>query len=379
MNYPNLNHSVYSERRLKALRIKNEIDVVLNMKGISLQPEQIEILFIETGGIGRQMDSWLAGTYTATAIPNILQYYESETQFRSVVNMLYVNFVKILGQFPWSSIGIKFSETRTLDIQLQTLRRWEDLGLLYYDSNRFQYELLFPCHMNVLKMYLDDSSTNGMQYVALETTLRGWEGYGSAGQVLESFILQRMVLRRITPFDELEWTYCEKKLSFSPQSKDDDSTMALRNCTLESLVGKVFGMKKDSGVDAVQFQRHLDINCIDVTLTQIKTGEISKKISKGNDRSRDASTYFMVIQHKAELGWMNLKKELMKTFAGVEFKLSRLVLITNKSIELEVQDIKEVRIDNTSIPLELFGKEDFEEAFKDDLLRCNLLTGNKYQ
>jgi hypothetical protein len=100
---------------------------------------------------------------------------------------------------------------------------------------------------------------------------------------------------------------------------------------------------------------------------------MGKQISLGTNRSTDGSKYFHAIRNCVEHGWKKLKEELAKKFKGVQFKLSLFVLITNKDIVKAVADLTEVSIDGDIVPLEFFGKDKFDEIFKEDMLKCNLL------
>jgi hypothetical protein len=150
-----------------------------------------------------------------------------------------------------------FGELRELNISMNAIRNWEDLGLLYHNSGKAQYELLFPCHMDSIRRYLNDTSSRiRLQYLALETTLRGWEGYGSA--VLEPFIINRMISKHISPFHDSILTYSEDELSVREKTNNDsNSHIHIASLQLDNLVHRIFGIKKDFGIDTVQFQKKL--------------------------------------------------------------------------------------------------------------------------
>jgi hypothetical protein len=76
--FPNLNHSVYSERMLKPLRNQVDVDQVLAVKKKILTPANCAVMFRETGGIGRYIDAWCNGSYTSNMVPDILRYYEND-------------------------------------------------------------------------------------------------------------------------------------------------------------------------------------------------------------------------------------------------------------------------------------------------------------
>lgn len=72
-NFPDLNYSVYSERRLSPSRTKEKLERILETKGIDASSIDRVKLFRETGGVGRYIDDWVKENFNKNAISNIIQ------------------------------------------------------------------------------------------------------------------------------------------------------------------------------------------------------------------------------------------------------------------------------------------------------------------
>jgi hypothetical protein len=362
-----------SERRLEPFRDIEEIKLMLIDQGVQQHPDDYIRMLRETGGIGRYMDSWLNQSYSPSMLPNILDYYVQNTYFRAVIHRLFVN--SNLGKSPSTIYGISVADVGQIGVSLSEMRKMEDQSLLFYSSTRHHYELMFPCHMDTMRQYFDASYRIRLQYVALATTLRGWDGYGSAGQVLEPFIIRKMMSETCPPFHGDNLNYDEENLSFREKNEhDDEKHVFIGSLNVDNIIDRVFRLKKDCGIDTIHFRKGIEENVVEAIVTQIKTGKMSKSIKLGTKSSKDGDSFKSILL-KAERAWIQLKEEFKKlsTFGGIEFCLSLFALITNKKLDDAIKDLDETEMEVTRVSLELFSKSLFDETFATELEFCNLL------
>jgi hypothetical protein len=73
------------------------------------------------------------------------------------------------------------------------INKWADRGFLYKTDNA-RYQFLVPASINVYQKHANPNGDSGLFLnAALLGTLIGWGGHGSAGQVIEDYIRQRLL------------------------------------------------------------------------------------------------------------------------------------------------------------------------------------------
>lgn len=190
---------------------------------------------------------------------------------RSIINRIYVKSKSSTSNETDSEYhlcGVDYYDLQDMNIALQSAMNFEDLSILYFNTDARRYDLLFPCCLDAVKLYLNDSSDKTR--VALETTIRGWEGYGSAGQALDPFIIRKLLSERSSPFNDLGLSYCEAEISTQPSKNDDPAHVCIQSLNVDSICGQIFGIKKDYGIDSVHFRKTSDPKVIEAVITQIK-------------------------------------------------------------------------------------------------------------
>ena len=65
---------------------------------------------------------------------------------------------------------------------------------------KLSYELLIPHYLKCVQDYFIEKP-NYLRSIAFRVTIGGWEGRGSGGQVLESYIIEKYLEADIAPFD----------------------------------------------------------------------------------------------------------------------------------------------------------------------------------
>ena len=138
-------------------------------------------------------------------------------------------------------------------------------------------------------------------------TIKGWDGHGSAGNVLESYIIQKYIEADIAPFSGRQFS--NQQISAAEITSSISATRAeilsLKNITLEYLCNRVASLTKDSGIDAIILDSNTDdASAINITAI-IKSGMLKETIVMGNAiRKSDPSKHFVAFND--ELKMLNL-------------------------------------------------------------------------
>jgi len=353
--YPNLNHTVYSERHLCPVRKHADLKTTIaTLYDKSFDDAQISELFRKTGGIGRYISTYVNDSFTPSMLPNIVAGTEEDPKLKILVHNLYVmNMDNLDANTIFAQKQLSNSNIQNLNIKIsqKSLKKWRDAGFLYYDMSSPSYEFLIPEHFWILKAHFDASVTK-LQLLAFETTLRGWEGYGSAGQVLEPLIIRRLIEKKIRPFENCRYDELEIALT-KPDPLDLSKKIA-------------FTVKQDKGIDGAICYPPEDGNS-KIIIFQIKAGQLNKRIMKGTESSADASMYFTAMCKKAARGWKELQKILRVSNPCTNFILDAFVLCTTKYLHTDVTEVSDVKIDNKDVRFMFVAHETFVDIFEREL------------
>jgi hypothetical protein len=86
--YPNLNHSVYTERHLPPVRKREELLDVIQLYSADIRG--VDDLFSKTGGVGRFMDAYFKGNFDLSMLPDIIKYLEQDSKLRTILHKLFI-------------------------------------------------------------------------------------------------------------------------------------------------------------------------------------------------------------------------------------------------------------------------------------------------
>jgi hypothetical protein len=397
--YPNLNHTVYVEMRLMPIRDYAQLESVVRINGLThlISETNINRIFSLTGGVGRRVDTirseqdimrmmnYFSGA--GNAIPNILTF-ESDTTYGCLIRQLYVKNMNwsIDSAFVLQGIPIRQLDALiTTSSQQSAARVVEyllDSHILHLNTSTNLYEFLYPQYIQCLAKYYRDTLSR-LELLALETTVRGWGGFGSAGQVLEPFILRTLVGRHVEPFSAMQLAFSDVDLHVSESFTTTTTTTTATTTTTTSnhaplaigdlALDKVMAISPDKGLDSVYFTKpDATGDIIEVHVSQIKCGEMGKSIAHGTIGSTDASKYFTAILKNAAVGWDKLYTFLSNSYPDeVTFTLKSFALITNKTVVDSVTTLLQVPLGGRGggalVDFIVFQKEDFSNVFEESL------------
>lgn len=380
--YPNLNHSVYTERRIEPLRSVDQFKHCFDIKReccpatVQIDVTDVNKVFNATGGVGRYIGEYCKGSYTNTMIPDIIEIYEqSEWLVKCVIKQLYAlnRNTTVAGAF--SLEGIKNDDLLRNGYTVAAFTEMKDAGWLFYNSKRSHYEFMFPCHIQQLTQYFDPQNADGknrLQKLAFTVTLKGWEGYGSAGQVLEPLLINRLIQQGAPPFNNfsVRCTYDEKELTKSAKN-DSTSVQISQNVPIDRLLNQVFHLKQDFGIDGAVLNEYVNDE-INVHIMQIKTGAFGKKITMGGQKATDSSQYFTAILKEVSHGWKKFEEFMKGPYPRIRFVLQSFALITSKQLVTEIQTKTKVTINESEVDFFYIDKNEFSELFLEELEECGI-------
>ena len=374
--FPNLNHTVYVETRLMPVRDPSQLEKVLRINGqVNLTSESnVKKIFSLTGGVGRRIACIRSiddmEFSSSKGIPNIKLYISSDTTYGSIIRELYVKNKdwKVDKAFDLQGLSLQqliahsaaaAHPTRVAEILL-------DAHILHLNASTNLYEFLYPQHISILADYYEGDLSR-LELLALETTVKGWEGFGSAGQVLEPLILRTLVGNHSPPFEE-------DRLTFSGCVKLHVSgSVPVPAPAIGEILDKVMAVTPDKGLDSVYFTEEPGDattaaaaagRIIEVHVSQIKLGQMGKMINLGTSKSSDASSYFTAILKKAEIGWAALNTFLSNSYPGVTFILKSFALITNKKVEDLAKGKDRIKLGGALVDLIVFDEQNFQCVFE---------------
>ena len=235
---------------------------------------------------------------------------------------------------------------------------------------KLSYELLIPHYLKFIQDYFT-KKPNHLRLIAFQVTIGGWEGHGSGGEVLESFIIEKYIEADVLPFQGK--IFSNERISVgettSSISASGASILSLANTTLEYLLNRVTAVTKDSGIDAILLNSR-ENNTFDITAIQIISGML--KMGSSNNNS-DASRHFVAILNKANNGCENLLKLFRDNFKNSQFRITKFVLVTSKILAEDVKERLTVNICDNEVPFICLHQTKFVEVFKGELERFNLV------
>lgn len=372
LGFPDLNCSVFVEYRLQPVRDKVQLEGVLRLRGRDSLIEHVNEVFILTGGVGRMIDALKnIKKFKYSEVPKIEKFLNN-AKYGALIRQLYVtncdydhnvDFYKQKGLTEAQLIHTNNYYPAVMDLI--------DRHILHMDdTNGTTVEFLYPYHLKRLQELFGDDVSH-LESLALETTLKGWQGFGSAGQVLKPLILRTLVTQRKDPFnnasfkyDNLEWHHSRSPCELMAGGNGVDYTLDL-------LYDTVCIPIPDDGLDSFVLMRGQG-NSVSVEVSQIKCGELGKRITSGGAKSADASKYFTAILKKANTGWDSLLKSLQKSFPDKQFNLTSFALVTNKTVADDVRALETVEFGESLVPLMVYSKDEFDEDFANVLRMFNI-------
>jgi hypothetical protein len=199
--YPNLNHTVYVEMRLMPTRDYAQLESVLRINGRThlISETNINRIFSLTGGVGRCVDSirseqdimmMMMDHFSAAGVEttNILTFVSNAT-FGFLIRQLYVKNMNwsidsafVLQGMPFRQQLDALIATSSQQSAARVVEYLLDSHILHLNTSTNLYEFLYPQYIQCLAKYYRDTLSR-LELLALETTVRGWGGFGSAGHV----------------------------------------------------------------------------------------------------------------------------------------------------------------------------------------------------
>jgi hypothetical protein len=353
--YPDLNNSVFKAIPLNPVRTRQELENVLRFKDRTANFDPGDV-FCRTGGVGRYIDCY--GKDTDLGIPDIIAIV-ADLEYASLIRAFVSLNMDITD--PFELTGFSDAEAAKLSCgrPAQYLRKLQDMHILHRTLNG-TWELLIPSYYEDLRNYFQ-VMPGRLQMLALETTLRGWQGFGSAEQVLKPLVLNHLIKLKKDHFGLAVNQFCGEL-----------STSVLNGHSLDELCGKVWIPVPDIGLDSCLFIRSTTKGTVDVYTSQLKFGAFGKKITDGTS---DASRHFGAIAQKAKVGWADLHNKMKSKFPKVKFVCKAFTLVTNKIVVKAVTDLEEVSIMPSSDPsrFSVYHQPDFNEDFDELLEACNIV------
>lgn len=373
--FPILNCTVYEEYRFSPVREKRQLEEILRLRGRDSLIEHVNEVFCKTGGVGRMVDEFREmSTFVYAALPKI-EDCVNHPRYGEVIRRLYV------ANHDDSDPVDYFNQKGLTEVQLQlenhdhraVVMELIDKHFVHINDMTRTYEFLYPYHIIKLREFY--ANVSYLEYLAMETTMKGWQGFGSAGQVLEPLIIRTLVSKRKGPFSNTLIKYDNWEWHNGGSSRRLVSRGSELNVSLDLLYGNICVPIPDDGLDSFVLMRG-EGNSVLVQVTQIKCGELGKKITLGTTKSSDASKYFTVIVKKANAGWESLLTALKASFPEMQFTLASFALITNKELAEAVTSQSTVMFGEHAVPFMVYCQDDFNDDFHDVLRMFNISPPN---
>ncbi|KAJ1443387.1 hypothetical protein B484DRAFT_414484 [Ochromonadaceae sp. CCMP2298] len=385
--YVDLNNTVYVAHDVSPLRKRDEVRGVLQQRADTVATDNgalapvsdtlVDAVFTVTGGIGRLIDAYSADSPACCNADSFIAAYENDASLRAVVSFLFTESggtvapLETAAACPlWEPITLRPQRIQQLLTGVGSvtslMHDWADRALLHMDSSG-SVQFFCALHYNVLLNFLyDGGQREPLLELAMRTTLGGWKGKGSAGVVIEEYLLARYAVSN----DSLSTTYEPRKLTFAAGGPTTGTTFALRAIavavaddngggggaaddfmTLSMLEGVLFDVAVDHGLDGFVMLRNAEKEAadgndgggerlhFDVHTTQVKTGERGSMIGEGTVSSKRDTTMHGIIA-KARLGAEKFRAAVVKVFADENVAAPTLTfrtftLLTTKSLNAD--------------------------------------------
>eukprot|EP01039_Chlorochromonas_danica_P007592 gene7592-8392_t len=373
--FPNLNCTVYVEYRFSPVREKLQLEEILRLRGRDSLIEHVNEVFCKTGGVGRMVDEFREiSAFVYAALPKIEDCVD-HPRYGEVIRSLYVanhddsDPVDYFKQKGLTEVQLRLANHGHRAVVMELI----DKHFVHTNGMTRTYEFLYPYHIIRLREIYADVSR--LEYLALETTLKGWQGFESAGQVLEPLIIRTLVSKRKGPFSNPLLKYDNWEWHIGGSSRRLVSRGSELNVSLDLLYDNICVPIPYDGLDSFVLMRG-EGNSVLVGVTQIKCGELGKKITPGTAKSSDASKFFTAIVRKANVGWESLLPALTASFPGMQFTLASFALVTNKAVAEDVTSQSTVRFSEHEVPLMVYCQDDFNDDFLDVLQMFNISPPN---
>jgi hypothetical protein len=312
-------------------------------------------VYFHTGGVGRYIDCY--GKDADLGIPNIIAMVPDH-EYASLIRAFVSLNIDITDPFELKGFSDFEAANLSCGRPAQYLRKLQDRHILH-KTRAGTWELLIPSYYEDLRSFFR-SVPGRLEMLALETTLKGWQGFGSAGQVLKPLVLNHLIKLKKDHFGLAVDQFCGEL-----------STSVLNGHSLDALCGKVWIPVPDNGLDSCLFIRSTTEDTVDVYTSKLQFGAFGKKFTNGTS---DASRHFGAIAQKANVGWADLHDKMKSKFPKVKFVCKAFTLVTNKIVVKAVADLEEVSIMSSSDPsrFSVYHQPDFNEDFDALLKSCNI-------
>jgi hypothetical protein len=343
------------------LRDEEELKKLIQVRYPALIND-VEKVFIKTGGVGRKIDE-LHENKDQSCIVNEL----CKPAFRAVANRLFLknegrgqDLVETTIAMTYSEITYAMKPYVREEEFMNQLNEWVDAGLLY--ANNTDYELLLPSSYETMKAYFKEYPDR-LNMMALEGTLRQWDGCGSAGGLNEKYITKRLVASQgeySLPFKILA---CNQRcLSVTAKESRVPFTDAPNLC------GELLYFAADQGFDGVVFEKGANTT-LKIHAIQIKTGGIKKRITLGgpSGEAEGRPDIILGIMKCANDAAISLSEQMKKTKIQCEF--ASFSLVTNKEVAVEAKKaFANSKLMNKPVKTYLIDKETFYAMFTEEVL-----------
>ena len=182
------------------MRDSLQLEIVLRINGLVdlISDSTIKKIFSLTGGVGRRIACIRSDgdmELSSKGIPDI-KFYVSSALYGSIIRELYVKNKDWKQDNAFDLRGLSFQQliahSAAAAYPARIVENLLDAHVLHLNTSTNLYEFLYPQHIPILADYYE-SDLSRLELLALETTVKGWAGFGSAGQVLEPFILRSLV------------------------------------------------------------------------------------------------------------------------------------------------------------------------------------------
>eukprot|EP01087_Luapelamoeba_hula_P023677 TRINITY_DN8757_c0_g2_i1.p1 TRINITY_DN8757_c0_g2~~TRINITY_DN8757_c0_g2_i1.p1 ORF type:complete len:274 (-),score=30.92 TRINITY_DN8757_c0_g2_i1:66-887(-) len=222
--------------------------------------------------------------------------------------------------------------TRTKADCTALLGKWEDSGFIYQNAGFVQ--LLVPADGDEYHKRATSTTDTLFLRAALLGTLLGWGGRGSAGHVIEDYILERL-----TTSINFARHWAPAGTDHIPTDFRTFTTTSLEQATTENLINVFFNLTRDTGLDGAFICWSSDDQCLELHTLQIKSGNLAATTTLGGRAAKermDDQTAVGIIE-KAKRGIARLISQLRPILGPTFPGKTTFTLFTTKTLHLEAR------------------------------------------
>jgi hypothetical protein len=346
----------------------------------------VATIFALTGGVGRKVDLYFSGRLDL--LSTVVVKLQEDPVFLHFATLMWLqNQTNVKAGDPGNpsslndTVAIPSIRSNILGEKLQgCLEQFQDDSLVLCMGDIVQ--LLVPQDLCLIHDYLHRDVAAVCQ-LGMRVTLKGWEGYGSAGAAAEPYVfyyIVRPLLKVIYDFAAPYEIRVRGSRAILLQNQADVSLISV-----PAIYNVLIQVSQDTGVDGVFLRPiHESQGDVGIHFLQVKLGAFGKTITEGNlttqrnnlkknaSRVDDATIAGIIV--KAERGMKAVYDYLKQLFPRVNFIPLEIYLVTNKAINANgcaMVAREQVRCDwhrGQSARLSAISKEEFERAMPSDFL-----------